>query len=314
MVKQNMRDEKAWKWLNENDLSYNIWEKKYRYNNESFDEWLDRVSGKDAAVKTLIQNKAFLFGGRILSNRGITDRKTTLSNCYVLTVEDSIESIYQCCSDIARTYSYGGGVGVDISKLRPRGASVNNSAKETTGAVSFMKTFDTVTSTIGQNGRRGALMLSMDVRHPDIEEFINIKANTDQITSANISVRVNDDFMSAAEHDEDYILAWPCENHSKYSNLIYGEINKGNNVPYNTLIPIECYTKGTLQEEISYCSGYIKRIKAKELFNQLVKNNWNYAEPGILYWDQIENWNMMQQNEDFEYAGINPCKPLLCTA
>ena len=143
-------------WLGkDNTLGISIWEKKYRQNNESFDEWLDRVSGKDPDVKRLIQNKAFLFGGRILSNRGITDRKSTLSNCYVLTVEDSIESIYQCCSDIARTYSYGGGVGVDISKLRPRGAFVNNSAKETTGAVSFMKTFDTVTSTIGQNGRRG---------------------------------------------------------------------------------------------------------------------------------------------------------------
>lgn len=288
------KDAKAWKWLNENDLSYNIWEKKYRYNNESFDEWLDRVSGKDPDVRNLIQNKAFLFGGRILSNRGITDRKTTLSNCYVLTVEDSLESIYQCCSDIARTYSYGGGVGVDISKLRPRGAFVNNSAKETTGAVSFMKTFDTVTSTIGQNGRRGALMLSLDVRHPDIEEFINIKANTDQITSANISVRVNDDFMSAVEHDEDYILRWPCDiDLSKF-------IKEYKDCTYNTLTYLEDHTDNN-----KIC--YIKKVKARELFNQLVKNNWNYAEPGILYWDQITNWNMMQQNEDFEYAGINPC-------
>lgn len=272
-------------WLGkDNTLGISIWEKKYRQNNESFDEWLDRVSGKDPDVKRLIQNKAFLFGGRILSNRGITDRKSTLSNCYVLTVEDSLESIYQCCSDIARTYSYGGGVGVDISKLRPRGAFVNNSAKETTGAVSFMKTFDTVTSTIGQNGRRGALMLSIDVRHPDVDEFINIKANTDQITSANISVRVNDDFMSAVEHDEDYILRWPCNEH-----VIYGQ----DELEYNQL-----YYKHNM---------YIKKIKAKELFNQLVKNNWNYAEPGILYWDRIKTWNMMQKNEDFEYAGINPC-------
>ena len=273
-------------WLGkDNTLGISIWEKKYRQNNESFDEWLDRVSGKDPDVRNLIQNKAFLFGGRILSNRGITDRKSTLSNCYVLTVEDSIESIYQCCSDIARTYSYGGGVGVDISKLRPRGAAVNNSAKETTGAVSFMKTFDTVTSTIGQNGRRGALMLSIDVRHPDVDEFINIKANTDQITSANISVRVNDDFMSAVENDEDYLLRWPCDTTNNFGDW--------KSLPYNKLFLVG--------------DNYIKKIKAKELFNQLVKNNWNYAEPGILYWDRIKNWNMMQQNEDFEYAGINPC-------
>lgn len=282
-------------WLGkDNTLGISIWEKKYRQNNESFDDWLDRVSGKDPDVRRLIQNKAFLFGGRILSNRGITNRKTTLSNCYVLTVEDSIESIYQCCSDIARTYSYGGGVGVDISKLRPRGAFVNNSAKETTGAVSFMKTFDTVTSTIGQNGRRGALMLSIDVRHPDVEEFINIKANTDQITSANISVRVDDDFMAAVDCEEDYFLRWPCDiDLSKFT-------NEYKDCPYNTLIYLEDHTDNNK-------IFYIKKVKARELFNQLVKNNWNYAEPGILYWDEIEKWNMMQQNEDFEYAGINPC-------
>lgn len=131
----------------------------------------------------------------------------------------------------------------------------------------------------------GALMLSIDVRHPDVEEFINIKANTDQITSANISVRVNDDFMSAVEHDEDYLLRWPCDTTNNFGDW--------KSLPYNKLFLVG--------------DNYIKKVKAKELFNQLVKNNWNYAEPGILYWDQIENWNMMQQNEDFEYAGINPC-------
>jgi len=140
----------------------------------------------------------------------------------------------------------------------------------------------------------GALMLSLDVRHPDVEEFINIKANTDQITSANISVRVNDDFMSAVEHDEDYILRWPCDiDLSKFT-------KEYKDCPYNTLTYLEDHTDNNK-------IFYIKKVKAKELFNQLVKNNWNYAEPGILYWDQIENWNMMQQNEDFEYAGINPC-------
>lgn len=140
----------------------------------------------------------------------------------------------------------------------------------------------------------GALMLSLDVRHPDIEEFINIKANTDQITSANISVRVNDNFMSAVEHDEDYILRWPCDiDLSKFT-------KEYKDCPYNTLTYLEDHTDNNK-------IFYIKKVKARELFNQLVKNNWNYAEPGILYWDQIENWNMMQQNEDFEYAGINPC-------
>lgn len=151
-------------WLGpDNKLGIDIWTKKYKFGNESFDDWLDRVSGHDEAIKQLIIEKKFLFGGRILANRGLPDKgiKTTYSNCYVLSVEDSIESIYKTCGEIARTYSYGGGVGLDLSNLRPRGATVHNSAKETTGAVSFMKTFDTVTGTIGQNGRRKTKFLNI---------------------------------------------------------------------------------------------------------------------------------------------------------
>ena len=271
-------------WL-DNQLSIDIWNKKYRYNNESLDEWFNRVSGGNSDIKRLIKEKKFLFGGRILSNRGIPTNGS-LSNCYVLSVEDSIEDIYKCCSEMARTYSYGGGVGIDISKLRPRGAKVNNSAKTTSGAVSFMKTFDTVTSVIGQNGRRAALMISMDVNHPDIEEFIDIKANTDQINSANISIRVNDHFMKAVENNSNnYILSWPVD---KYETGIctdeweYDKLYKVNDV-------------------------YYKKINPVKLFDKLVQNNFDYAEPGILYWDCIDHWNMMDKNVDFRYAGVNPC-------
>lgn len=146
-------------WLgNENQLGMDIWNKKYCQNNETFDEWLDRVSGYNEEVKQLIIDKKFLFAGRILANRGMDKlgKKITYSNCYVIPpVEDSIESIYDTCAKLARTYSYSGGCGVDISKLRPRGMKVNNASNSTTGAVSFMDTFSQVTGTIGQNGRRG---------------------------------------------------------------------------------------------------------------------------------------------------------------
>lgn len=151
-------------WLGkDNQLGIDIWNKKYRYGDETFEQWLDRISNENKDIRESIVNKKFLFGGRILANRGLPKLgvKTTMSNCYVLSVEDSIESIYKTCGEIARTYSYGGGVGIDISNLRPRGASVNNSAKETTGAVSFMKTFDVVTGTIGQNGRRKRRFLNI---------------------------------------------------------------------------------------------------------------------------------------------------------
>lgn len=145
-------------WLGKNNkLGLDIWERKYRYNNESFDEWLDRVSGNNTIVKNLIISKKFLFAGRILSNRGLDKlgKKVTYSNCYVMAQpEDNIESIFECAKSLARTFSFGGGCGVDISKLAPKGATVNNAAKETSGAVSFMDLYSLTTELIGQNGRR----------------------------------------------------------------------------------------------------------------------------------------------------------------
>ncbi len=227
-------------------LGNDIWRKKYQQNNESFDQWLDRVSGGDKEVRQLIVDKKFLFGGRILASRGITDRKVTYSNCYVLPqVEDSIEGIYDTAKHLARTFSYGGGVGIDISKLRPKGSPVNNAAKTTSGAVSFMDTFSQVSSVIGQAGRRGALMISMDCYHLDIEDFIDAKKNTDKLEGCNISIRTDGDF-----------------------------------------------------------------IKNSPLMHKLAENNWDYAEPGILYWDNINKHNLLSEYirvGEFEYAGVNPC-------
>lgn len=257
-------------WLGkENQLGIDIWKKKYQRNGESFENWLDRVSGGDADVVELIADKKFLFGGRILSNRGIDDEKVTYSNCYVISPpEDNIESIYDTAKKLARTYSYGGGCGIDISKLAPCGAKVNNQAKSTSGAVSFMDTFSQVTEQIGQNGRRGALMISIDCTHPDLEKFITVKSNLNKVTSANISVRVTDRFMVAVKNDEDWELY---------------------------------YKRNETGEEIK------KTVKARDIFDLLCRNNWDYAEPGILYWDRIANWNLVSNDETFEYAGVNPC-------
>lgn len=256
-----------------NEMQNAIWNNKYRNNNETFDEWLNRVSNGDKDIRKLMQEKRFLFGGRILANRGLQkyERKITYSNCYVLSTNDSIEDIYQTCSDAARTFSYGGGVGIDISKLRPRGARVNNSAKSTTGAVSFMDTYSLAAETIGQSGRRAALMISLDVNHPDIEEFIDIKTDLNKITKANISVRITNEFMQKATGID-------------------------SNPMYNC-----SFTREETGEII------VKKINAKELFNKLCENNWNYAEPGILFWDSINNYNLLSEDDEFEYAGVNPC-------
>lgn len=259
-------------WLGEdNKLGMDIWTKKYQQNGESFDDWLDRVSGGDENVKELIIDKKFLFGGRILSNRGLNKqgKKVTYSNCYVIAPpEDNIESIFEAASKLARTFSYGGGCGLDISKLAPRGAQVNNTAKETTGSVSFMELYNLITSLIGQNGRRGALMLSLNCDHPDLEEFISVKNDLNKITKANISVKVTDQFMLAVINKEYFDLEFVREE--------TGEV-------------------------IS------KRVYAPDIFRQLCENNWNFGEPGILYWDEIKQYNLLSNDDNFEYAGVNPC-------
>lgn len=259
-------------WLGtENQLGQDIWERKYRYENETFDEWINRVSGGNSEIANLIKEKKFLFGGRILANRGLENkgRKISLSNCYVIEPpEDNIESIFDCAKKLARTYSYGGGCGVDISKLSPRGAKVNNAAKETTGSVSFMDLYSMVTGLIGQAGRRGALMLSLSCEHPDLEEFISIKSDLDRVTKANISIRITDKFMAAVKNKTPFTLS---------------------------------FTRLETGETIT------KEIDAYEMFHKMCEMNWDYAEPGMLFWDRINNWNLLSCDDEFEYAGTNPC-------
>lgn len=232
---------------------------------------MDRVSGGEPELRQLIYEKKFLFGGRILANRGLENfgRKITLSNCYVITPpEDNLESIFDCAKKLARTYSYGGGCGIDISKLSPRGARINNAAKETTGSVSFMDLYSLVTGLIGQSGRRGALMLSILCDHPDLEEFIDLKSDLDKCTKANISIRITDEFMEAVKNRRPFTLK---------------------------------FTRMETGEEI------VKEVDAYSIFHKICEMNWDYAEPGMLFWDRIENWNLLSEDDEFKYAGVNPC-------
>ena len=259
-------------WLgSENQLGMDIWTRKYCNEGEDFEAWVQRISGGNEEIGKYIKEKKFLFGGRILSNRGLNKqgRKVTYSNCYVIEPpEDNIESIFDCAKKLARTYSYGGGCGIDISKLSPRGAKINNAAKETSGAVSFMELYSLVTGLIGQNGRRGALMISIDCSHPDVPEFIELKTDLEKITKANISVRVHEDFMEAVKKNAEYTLH---------------------------------YTRETTGEVIE------KKVNARELFRRITETNWDYAEPGALFWDRITSWNLLSNTEEFSYAGVNPC-------
>jgi ribonucleotide reductase alpha subunit len=257
-------------WIN-TDLAEAIWSNKYQFNNETFDEWLDRVSNKNEKLKQLIIEKKFLFGGRILANRGLDKKglKVTYSNCYVIPkVEDNLESIFDTAKYLARTYSYGGGCGVDISNLRPNGMRVHNAADTTTGSISFMDLYSKVTEIIGARGRRGALMISIICTHPDLLKFIDIKNDLDKVTKANISIRILDDFMKAVKEDADWTLYF--------------------------------YNK-------EYDDTYKETHKAKDIYRKICENNWNMAEPGMLFWDKIDNWNLLSEDNEFEFAGTNPC-------
>ena len=259
-------------WLGQdNMLGQDIWKNKYCNEGESFEQWIDRISGGNEDVAKYIREKKFLFGGRILSNRGLENegRKVSLSNCYVIEPpKDNLESIFDCAKKLARTYSYGGGCGVDISGLSPRGARINNAAKETSGAVSFMELYSLVTELIGQNGRRGALMISIDCSHPDVEHFIDLKTDLEKVTKANIYIRLTKEFMDAVHNNEKFTLRYQRE-----------------------------------------CTGEIieKEVDARALFRHIAEVNWDYAEPGALFWDRIREWNLLSNTEEFSYAGVNPC-------
>jgi len=251
-------------------LQEDIWVKKYQHSGEDFNKWVERVSGGDNEVAKLIKDRKFLFAGRILATRGI-DRTATYSNCYVIAPpKDSIKGIYNTAYEIAQTLAYGGGVGVDIGTLRPSGAPVANQAKTTSGAVSFLELYAMTSQIIGQHGRRGALMVSMPVWHPDVYDFITLKQDTSKATKANLSLRVDNDFFNAVRTGKKTPIKFTYETGGKQ------------------------YT-------------YEKLVDCKKVFESVCKIAWETAEIGMLYWDNIINYSIVDKHPNFAYAGVNPC-------
>lgn len=271
------KNEKEWLG-DDNTLGLDIWKKKYS-DGRTYHEWMYDVTGGDMQLAKLIESKKFLFGGRILANRNnasVTSKKT-YSNCYVIAPpEDNLESIFNTAKKLARTFSYGGGCGIDLSKLSFKGAAIHNAAKSSSGVVSFMELYDKTTEIIGQNGRRGALMMSLASNHPDIFEFIDVKRDLNKINNANLSVRVDDDFMIKARDtdEENYELIF---NRSMYD------------------------SETKTEKDMS------TKINPNALLMQLSKYNWENGEPGILFWDNIRRGSLLSNEPGFKYGGVNPC-------
>ena len=254
-------------WLKNNQLSIDIWNKKYRNGEENLEDWFKRVSGNNPKIEKLIREKKFLFGGRTLSNRN-TSKEGSFSNCYSHGfVNDSLEDIMDTAKDIAMTFKAQGGQGISLSKIRPRGALIHGQF-ESDGIIPFMEIFNTVTESISQGGsRKGALLMSIDIWHPQAKDFITIKSDLQKINKANLSVEVDDEFMEAVRK---------------------GETNIHRTFKYDG-------------------GEYEYDVNPTALFNLVCECACKYAEPGILFVDRLRNYNLMQYVDAYNIETCNPC-------
>ncbi len=212
--------------------------------------------------------------GSVMAALGNQEIIASLSNCVVVPpVYDSYGGIMYTDEQLVQLFKRRCGVGVDISKLRPNRAKVSNAAGTTTGAISFMERFSNTTREVAQNGRRGALMLTIDIAHPDVEEFITIKQDLSKVTGANISIRLSDEFMKAVVEDGEYTHRFPID--------------------------------APLDE-----AEYTKTIQAKELWNTIIDCAHNTAEPGLIFWDRQHWYSTSSVYPQFENSSTNPCSEI----
>ena len=243
---------------------------------------------KETIQKYLEHYNYFIPGGSIQFGLGNKKQISSLGNCFFIdNGADSYGGIFNIDESMVQLMKRRGGVGITLEALRPSNSRVNNAAQTSTGAVSFMERYSKSTREVAQDGRRGALMISMAVAHPDIKEFILAKDDLTKITGANVSVKVTNEFMNAVETDEDYILRWPVTPKQP-------EISE-------QLI----YNKLYIRDD----GSYIIKVKAKEIWEMIIKQAHKNAEPGVLFWDNILNESPADcyASDGFETKGTNPC-------
>lgn len=258
-------------------------------------------------IYNLFKNFKYVIpAGSVMSGIG-NFAPVSLSNCWVINgPQDSLDDIFRVCNEQSQLMKRRGGVGFDISFLRPNGAIVNNSAKSSTGAASFMQLFSHVTNTIAQNGRRGALMLSILIKHPDALLFIMMKQDLSQVTGANVSVQIDDEFMECVKGDKDYLQVWPV-NAEINEELTHkaNNLNSFDDYEYDKMYPMVYTDKSKLSSVVK--QGYIKKVKAKDLWDKLIHCAWNTAEPGIIFQTKHHNYSPDGVYPSFKGTCTNPC-------
>lgn len=211
--------------------------------------------------------------GSPMTGIGNNFQVASLSNCFVIGLDGSADSygaIIRIDEEQVQLMKRRGGVGHDLSHIRPKGSPVKNSALTSTGLVPFMERYSNSTREVAQDGRRGALMLSVSIKHPDAEDFIDAKLEQGKVTGANISVKIDDDFMKAVAEEKSYTQQYPID---------------------------------------SAKPSYKKTINAKNLWDKIVHNAWRSAEPGVLFWDTIIRESVADCYADlgFKTVSTNPC-------
>lgn len=259
-------------WLGkENALGKDIWEKKYRYKGELFDEWVERVSGGDDYVKDLILKKKFLPGGRVIANIR-TDSPAGYSNCYSEGfVEDDYGDIMDTAVRIGKTFKSQGGQGLSLSKLRPKGTAIGNQY-ESDGIIPFMKIFNEVTAGTSQGGsRKGALLMSLDAWHKEAMNFITLKSEQNIVEKANLSLEIDDEFMECVK---------------RYFET--GEVI-------------------TVHKKQNYSGHEVEwDVTPIDVFKALVHNNYDWGDPGCLFVNRLRNYNIMEFCDDYQIETTNP--------
>lgn len=286
-------------------ISRKIWEEKYRYRErgeirdatiedtwrrvahtlaaaekpESADDWEARFYG-------LLQDFKFLPGGRILAGAG-TRHRVTLFNCFVMgKIEDSITGIFETLKESALTMQQGGGIGLDFSTLRPRGMVAQQVGAVASGPLSFMHIWDSMCGTILSTGaRRGAMMATLSCDHPDIEAFIDAKRDPHALRHFNLSVLVSDAFMAAVEQDSEWPLLFPLAQDEEASGAMIERRWPGSEVP-------------------QLCRVF-RRVRARGLWEKLMRAAYDCAEPGVIFTDHVNQNNNLWYGERIN--ATNPC-------
>ncbi len=210
--------------------------------------------------------------GSVMAGLGNSYMLASLSNCVVMPeLYDSYGGIFYTDQQLAQLFKRRCGVGIDISALRPSGSIVSNAAGTTSGAVSFMERFSNTTREVAQNGRRGALMITMDIAHPDIEDFITVKQDLKKVTGANISIRLSDEFMNAVDEGEKFKLRWPIDSED---------------------------------------SEFTKYVDARDLWNTIIQCAHNTAEPGLIFWDRQHKYSTSSVYPGYKNVSTNPCSEI----